>query len=123
MSNIIAVDGIESDVYITIVEDPVPDVVVIIQEPTALLPPILVTIEDPSGPPGPPGASGEALSYLHNQVSPLDTWTINHNLGFKPLISIYDVGSVEVMAQVLHVNVNQTMVYFSSPTAGFARLI
>ncbi len=34
---------------------------------------------------GPPGIDGvTAASYAHTQSTPSSTWTINHNLGFRP---------------------------------------
>lgn len=65
--------------------------------------------------------SGSA-SYTHTQASPSDIWTINHNLGFRPAVELYDVGGREFDAEVLHTSANQVLVYLSAPTAGTARL-
>ncbi|WP_027480511.1 hypothetical protein [Deinococcus pimensis] len=62
-------------------------------------------------------------SYLHNQAVPSDVWTINHNLGFKPLVQVYTLGGVEVDAEVQHLNSNQVRVSFVIPLAGTARLV
>lgn len=69
---------------------------------------------------GPAGASGAGFNHTQSTVS--DTWTINHNLGYKPAVQTYTVGGVEVEGDVVHINTNQTMVYFTVAIAGFARL-
>lgn len=57
-----------------------------------------------------------------NQVSPIDEWVINHNLGFRPSVEVLSVGGAEIEADVVHVTLNQTRIYFVAPTAGSARL-
>lgn len=61
-------------------------------------------------------------SYTHTQSSASDTWIINHNLGFKPSIQLFSVGSQLITGSVTHMSNTQTNVYFSIPVAGFARL-
>jgi hypothetical protein len=64
----------------------------------------------------------KSLSFNFTQSSPSSTWTINHNLGYKPNVDVYDSGSQQVQAEVSHSSVNQTVILFTVPTAGFARL-
>lgn len=71
---------------------------------------------------GPPG-TGSQSNYNHNQPTASATWTISHNLGYKPIVQIYDSGSQLVEADVSHLSVNTVVILFSTPTAGFARLI
>lgn len=71
------------------------------------------------GPPGPPGSSSNA-SFEHPQVSASDIWTVNHNLGFRPAVSILSVGGREMWAEVIHTSVNQFIAYFDAPTSGIA---
>jgi hypothetical protein len=58
--------------------------------------PVEVTVgfSGPQGPKGDKGDPGEVqfsdLSYVHNQVSPEAIWTINHNLGFIPNITVVE---------------------------------
>jgi hypothetical protein len=68
------------------------------------------------------GLSGAVAggSYTHNQSVAADTWTVNHNLGFRPAIRALTVGGSEVWGEVLHVSANQTIIYFDSPLAGSA---
>jgi hypothetical protein len=75
------------------------------------------------GPPGPPGPGGSGAAYIHNQPSAAATWSIPHNLGFKPSVELLNTGSQEIEADVVHISTNVCMVYFTTPTAGFARLI
>lgn len=70
---------------------------------------------------GPPGASG--AGFVFTQSSPAAEWVINHNLGFKPAVMIFDAGGSEVEAEVLHISVNQARIYFSVSLAGFARCV
>lgn len=71
------------------------------------------------GPPGPPGVSSNA-SFQHTQAAASDTWTVNHNLGFRPAVSILSVGGREMWAEVIHTSVNQFIAYFDAPTSGIA---
>lgn len=73
----------------------------------------------PQGPPGGLGAGGSA--YLHTQSSASSTWTINHNLGFKPAVELIDSGGAEFSAEIVHTTVNTAIVSLTAPTAGLAR--
>lgn len=70
---------------------------------------------------GPKGDAADA--YVHTQSVAAATWTINHNLGFKPAVTVYSVGGLQVGAGVAHVSDNQTQISFAAPQAGSARLI
>ncbi len=69
------------------------------------------------------GTGGGATSQQFNQPTPAITWTINHNLGRTPIVQVFSVGGMELLAEIVNLNVNQTQVRFASPTAGYARLI
>lgn len=72
--------------------------------------------------PGPQGPASTA-AYVHMQPTPATVWTINHNLGFRPSVELFDSGSSEFIAEVAHPTVNQVVVTVNPATAGFARLI
>jgi hypothetical protein len=72
------------------------------------------------GPQGPPGPAGAGYDFI--QTSSSSSWTINHNLGFKPGVDVYDSGSQQIQAEVSHPSTNQTVILLTAPTAGFARL-
>lgn len=74
------------------------------------------------GPQGPPGPPGDGTAYVHAQSSAALTWTINHNLGYRPSVELLDVGGREYTAEVLHTSANQVVVYHDIATAGTARL-
>ena len=73
------------------------------------------------GPQGPAGAA--AQGYIHTQSSTSATWTINHNLGYYPIVEIFDSGRQEIDADVSHPSANQTIIMFTASITGFARLI
>ena len=68
---------------------------------------------------GPPGVS--AASYTHTQASASSTWTVNHNLGFRPSVEILSAGGVEIEGTVTHTSVNQAILSFTSSITGSAR--
>jgi hypothetical protein len=74
------------------------------------------------GAPGPQGAPGQsAASYEHLQALAADVWTVNHNLGLRPAVTVLSPGGLEVEASVTHISVNQTVITFVTPQAGSAR--
>lgn len=76
------------------------------------------------GIPGIPGPSGSSLArYTHTQISPLATWTVAHNLGLRPNVTIATTGGQEVWGEVLHLSANTLMVNFDTPLAGAATCI
>jgi hypothetical protein len=83
-------------------------------------PPLLIIGAALQGPPGIPGASG--AGYVHTQGSPSATWTIAHNLGFRPSVSVSSVGGIEVFAEVAHISNTLLEVRFVLPFSGTARL-
>lgn len=68
------------------------------------------------------GGGGSAGGYDHVQNSAATTWTINHNLGYRPAVSLLSVGGVEMEATVTHISANQVQATFASAVAGRARL-
>ena len=85
---------------------------VVIQQPQTAV----VELTTP-GPQGPAGAG-----FVFTQSSSASSWTINHNLGFKPSVDVYDSGSQQIQAEVSHASINQTIILLTASTAGFARL-
>ena len=85
---------------------------------TVIQPPgtISTTLAVGQGPAGPPGSVGGQFTFT--QASPSATWTVNHNLGFRPNVSLITLGGAEVWGEVLHVSANQVLVTFDGPIAG-----
>lgn len=76
------------------------------------------------GPPGPRGTDGlSGAGYEYSQPSASSLWVVNHNLGFRPTVCVFDSAGWEVDADVQHMSLNQTTIAFSTPLAGTARLI
>lgn len=69
----------------------------------------------------PSGGSGTSF-YQFQQLSPAATWTINHNLGRMPSVSLQTLGGVEIWADVIHLNQNQTQISLSVAATGRAYL-
>jgi len=104
--------------------------------PIPFAPEALEAIPIKEGPPGPKGdegkkgdkgdtgATGDAANrYIHVQAVAASVWTVNHNLGRKPIVSIRSTGGVEVDAQVVHASPNQFTVHFAMPYAGTAEAL
>jgi hypothetical protein len=73
--------------------------------------------------PGPQGPPGEvANSYTHSQPVPSPTWTMPHNLGFRPSVELLNSGGQEIEGDILHLSENVCIAYFNQPIAGLARL-
>lgn len=69
------------------------------------------------------GAPAPQYAYTFYQTSLASTWTINHNLGYNPIVRVF-IGTEEVQPlSVTFPTVNQTIVTFSSAQVGIARLI
>lgn len=67
------------------------------------------------------GASGAgAQRFQHVQPAPALEWTVNHNLGVIPAVTVLSPGSIEIDAEVIHATENQTLIRFNSPQAGLA---
>lgn len=77
----------------------------------------------PVGPPGSPGSGGGNQGYNHTQGTVNTTWTINHNLGYRPSVQTFTVGGIETIGEVQHISNNQVVVTFVTAIAGFARLV
>ena len=63
---------------------------------------------------------GATANFTHTQSIAAASWTVNHNLGFKPAVKALTLGGVEVLAEVIHTSINQLMIYFDLPLAGQA---
>jgi hypothetical protein len=70
---------------------------------------------------GPPGEAAIGVgSFTHTQTVAASSWTVNHNLGYRPAIQALSVGGQEFWGEVLHVSTNQAVLYFDSPSSGLA---
>ncbi len=84
-----------------------------------------VTAPGPQGPPGPtglPGAAGGTV-YVHEQSLASATWVINHNVGRKVSITLFDDDGNVIQSDIEHGSINQATVTWSSPTTGSALVV
>lgn len=65
--------------------------------------------------------SGDA-HFTHDQETPSDEWTIVHNLGKYPAVSVVDSGGSEWQTSVDHVSADELVIRFSAPFSGRAYL-
>ena len=85
---------------------------------------IIEVTEASPGPKGDPGAPGEAGtgSFVYEQEVPSSTWTINHNLGFFPGVTVVDSGGTDVVGSITYVDEDNLYVTFNAPFGGTAYL-
>jgi len=58
------------------------------------------------------------ITYTHSQTSSSDTWTITHNLGRYPSVTVVDTGGTILTAAVTYNSANQlTVTFFSGGSA------
>lgn len=61
-------------------------------------------------------------AHIHNQSSASAQWTITHNLGKYPSVSVVDTSDAEVIGEVEYLSDTQLTVKFSAPFSGKAYL-
>lgn len=85
----------------------------------------------PAGPAGPQGVQGEPglagsapQAFEHEQSVASATWTITHNLGYRPAgILVFDTaGSEWVPGVIIHSSINELVIQWSAPFSGTAYL-
>lgn len=114
---------------IVTIEPPLPEIVVTRED---ALTDIAVTVSDvgivgpvgptgPAGPAGPPGSGGAGASYIHTQVSPAASWTVQHNLGAIRHPVIILAGETEpILTDTVYPDLNTIVLIFPAPAAGMA---
>jgi hypothetical protein len=69
------------------------------------------------------GGPKSQYAYTYYQTSAATTWTINHGLGYNPIVRVF-IGTEEVQpATVSFPTLNQVVVTFNTAQMGVARLI
>lgn len=84
-----------------------------------------LTAPGPQGPPGPSGPAGAAGGsvFEHVQSVASNNWVINHNVGRRVAVILFDDDGNVVQSDIEHGTVNQATVTWSSPTTGSALVI
>ena len=62
------------------------------------------------------------FSFDYEKQSSSNQWTIVHNLGFRPSVSVMDYGQNNIECDIEHVNENQLTLRFSESVSGHAYL-
>jgi len=60
--------------------------------------------------------------YKHEESPASDTWTINHNLGRSPAVTIIDTEGNTVIGEINYVDDDNLILTFTSPVEGIAHL-
>ena len=95
-----------------------------------------VGVQGPPGPQGNTGATGEAgakgdtgatggvgpLSFIFEQQSNSASWTVTHNLGYYPNVSIKEYGGTTIEGEIQYINANSLVILFSIAISGYAYL-
>lgn len=68
------------------------------------------------------GVSASSAVYTHKQLTPSSTWTIVHNLGRYPSVSVVDSGNNIVVGDVRYVDNTTMVITFQSAFSGTAYL-
>ena len=78
----------------------------------------------PAGPQGPQGPVGPTptIAYTHTQNAVSSTWSITHNLGFRPNVTTINSAGMNIEGTVAHTNENSLTVTFSIASSGVAYL-
>jgi hypothetical protein len=71
---------------------------------------------------GPVNAVGDAPTFVFTQASAAASWSVTHNLGGFPSVTLADPSGNVMIAGVQYINNNQVIVTFSTPVAGSAYL-
>lgn len=81
----------------------------------------LVWIDTDAPDPSPP-TGGADLNYVFTQTGPSATWSVTHNLGKFPSVSVVDSGGSLIIPDVLYIDGNSVTVSFGAATSGKAYL-
>jgi hypothetical protein len=67
--------------------------------------------------------SNTSPQYVHDQATPSSLWTITHNLGGFPAVSVVDSANQVGFGEVTYLSVNQLQISFSAGFSGKAYLV
>lgn len=76
----------------------------------------------PQGPQGRPGQGAEQLNYTYEQQTDSASWSITHNLGYRPNVTVQEYGNITVEGQVTHVSADALTIVFNTAISGYAYL-
>lgn len=76
--------------------------------------------QGPQGIPGPTGPAGG--NFVFTQNTPASSWTIVHNLGLYPNVTVIEFGGAQVEGDLTYDSVNQLTLTFGVSISGTAYL-
>jgi hypothetical protein len=85
-------------------------------------------VEGPQGAEGPQGIQGVQgepsgpVAYTHTQYSSSASWTVSHNLGYNPNVTVSDSAGTIIEGEIAYPSSNTIILNFSSAFAGTAYL-
>ena len=76
----------------------------------------------PQGPTGPAGGGGGGgtAAYVHTQDSAATSWTVHHNLGYYPNVTVVDTSKNEIEGDKLYIDMNTVQLNFDALIGGQA---
>lgn len=69
---------------------------------------------------GEAASTTDSLSYTHVQTSAAATWTVTHNLGYRPNVTVVDTADTQIIPGMTYLDVNTVELSFTGATAGKA---
>jgi len=76
--------------------------------------------QGPVGPTGPAGPPGQISLYVYTQGTAAATWTVAHNLGHFPAVTVVDTGNNTILPDCHFIDQNNLTLTFGSATSGKA---
>ena len=118
-AGVVVVEDDDASILVTVVETPT-TVVVSGENHTVTTTEVLVEAVS-VGTQGPAGAAGaDGGSYYHTQAGVSATWTVVHNLGYRPNVTTFNSADTEVEGDIIHLSVNSFTITFTSAFSGYA---
>lgn len=81
---------------------------------------VIVTVSG-EGPRGPVGGVGPD-HFTFNQGAPSAKWTVQHNLGKQPSVTVFDSAKTQIEGDVEHISANELTITFGAAFSGVAYL-
>jgi len=85
-----------------------------------------VGVQGPKGDTGPAGANGtngiNGGNFTFEQQTSSALWSVTHNLGYRPAVTVQDYGKINLEGDLNHINANTLTITFSEAVSGYAYL-
>ena len=62
-------------------------------------------------------------TFEHAQTIPSDTWVIDHDSGYYPIVRVYIDGQMVMPLSITHPSLTQTIITFTNPEVGVVRFV